>query len=220
VLGTTGLSSYWRLGEAPGAGTAAAEQGSVTGSYGAGVTLGQPGLLTGDSNTAAGVSGGSGSLIGFGDAFDFAGARKFSLETWVKASSTDIYARRILSKELSNAAGLQGWFLASLNTRLQFTRLLNGNYESVSGPPLQANTRTHLVITFDGTTLRMYINGTLIASSPSSQGMLDTSAAFTIGAKAGGGGGFDGTIDEPSVYDNTVLTPAQIDTHYRAGVGS
>lgn len=218
-MGTAGLSGYWRLGEAPGATTAAAEQGSMTGSYGTGVTLGRPGLLTGDSNTAAGLSGGSGSLIGFSDAFDFVGTRTFSLETWVQANATDLYARRILSKEFTNSGGLQGWFLASLNSRLQFSRLRNGNYESVSGSPLAAGTRTHLVITFDGTTLRMFVNGTLAASAPSSQAMLDTPAAFTVGAKSGGGGGFDGTIDEPSVYDGTVLTPTQIDNHYRASRG-
>src|SRR5437588_12563469 len=50
--------SYWRLGEGSGT-TAADEQGTNSGTYVGSPTLGQPGLLTGDPNTAVAFNGSS-----------------------------------------------------------------------------------------------------------------------------------------------------------------
>ena len=51
--------AYWRLGEASGTSAADASGNGRTGSYVASPTLGVPGALTGDSNTAVGFNGSS-----------------------------------------------------------------------------------------------------------------------------------------------------------------
>ena len=60
--GTPGLLGYWRLGEPAGA-TAIDELGARPGAYAAqGVTLGRPGALPADPNTAAAFDGTAGEM--------------------------------------------------------------------------------------------------------------------------------------------------------------
>ncbi len=68
MTATAGLTGYWRFGDATGS-TAAATTGGHR-HYGAGTTLGQPGLLTGDTNKAVALAGNA--KVTFGDVFDFA----------------------------------------------------------------------------------------------------------------------------------------------------
>ncbi len=216
ILGTSGLSSYWRLGEASGT-TAAAAKGAITGTYGTGVTLGRPGLITGDMNTAAGFGGASGADTRFGDAFDFPANDRFTLEAWVKPTIVDATSRRIFSKEWSNASGVQGYYLINKSTRLQFARMRDGGYHTVNVAPLATGTRYHVAVTYDGTSLRLYVNGALAGSADAAAALLNGTTAFTIGAKTGGGGHFNGVIDEPAVYNANTLTGTQLNAHYEAG---
>jgi hypothetical protein len=213
IMGTSGLTNYWRLGESSGT-TAAAAKGTATGVY-SGVTLGQPGLLTGDVSQAATFNTAT-SNIRFGDVNDFAGTAKFSVEAWVKASVVDSSSRRVISKE---GAGTNGWMLWSNSSRLWFGRLRNGVYETVSTSPLTAGQRKHVVVTYDGGTLRMYANGALVTTAVSTQALPDTTAPLTLGASSLGFGSFAGAIDDPAVYGGTVLSAAQVQEHFRVGSG-
>jgi hypothetical protein len=216
VKQTAGLTSYWRFGEPSGI-TATAATGSVTGSYGVGVKLGQPGLIKGDADTAGVFDGTSGALARFGDVYDFAGTARFSLEAWVKPTTVDANARRIFAKDWANAAGAQGWYLINSSSRLQFARLRDDSYQSFSVSPLAAGTRSHVVVTYDGSTMRLYVNGALASSAASGAALLDSTVPFTIGAKATGGVNWAGTIDEPAVYAGTALSASQVQSHYAAG---
>ncbi|HZV74163.1 MAG TPA: LamG domain-containing protein, partial [Conexibacter sp.] len=74
----------------------------------------------------------------------------------------------------------------------------------------------HVVGTFDGTTQRLYVNGTQVASAPLSGSATITPRWLFVGSWDGSSEFFSGTIDEPAVY-NAVLSPARVSTHYRAG---
>jgi hypothetical protein len=214
ITGTPGLSGYWRFDDAAGS-TAAATTGLVTGTYAAGTTLGQPGLLTGDTNTAVGFDGTSKTT--FGDAFDFAGSAAFTLEAWVKPTTLDATSRRIFSKESSDVSGAQGYYLIANSTRVSFARLRDDNYETLTGPTMTVGTRYHVVVTFDGTWMRLYVNGTQVdATTETTNSLLDSSAVFTVGAKASGGGNWAGTIDEPAVY-SSALSADTVSQHFLAG---
>ena len=89
----------------------------------------------------------------------------------------------------------------------------------VNGPVLAANTRYHLVATYDGSTMHLYVNGTEVGSSPSTQSMGDNTSLLTAGAKATGGGNWAGTIDEPAVY-STALSAGTVSSHYQAGINA
>jgi hypothetical protein len=74
---------------------------------------------------------------------------------------------------------------------------------------LAASTWTHLAMTYDGTTLKMYVNGVL-ATSTTQAGTITTSTnALQIGGDTTYGQYFNGLIDEVRVY-NIALTQAQI----------
>src|SRR4051794_14351034 len=67
VAAAPGLAAYWRLGEAPGAATAADAAQAWPGTYAA-ATLGAPGALSGDADTAARLAGAGSISAGNGPA--------------------------------------------------------------------------------------------------------------------------------------------------------
>src|SRR5207253_3160554 len=73
------------------------------------------------------------------------------------------------------------------------------------------NTWTHLASTYDGATLRLYVNGTLTGSFAHAGSINTTTGALRIGGNSVWGEYFNGTIDEVRVY-NSALTAAQIQT--------
>ena len=210
---TSGLSGYWRFGELSGL-TAYARTGIVNGTYGAGTSLAQISLLNGDNNASISLAGSA--SISFGDAFDFAGGTPFSLEAWVKPSAVDDISRRIFSKETTDASGVQGYYLLSNTTRLSFGLLRDDSYNTLTGPALVAGQRYHIVVTYTGAQMSLYVNGTLVNTTPAANILKDTPATFMIGAKTGGGGTFLGQIDEPAVY-SAALSPNTITNHYVMG---
>ncbi len=128
--------------------------------------------------------------VTFGDAFDFGAASPisiFSLEAWVKPTTVDATSRRVFSKEITSG-GEQGYYLINTTAKLQFARLRDGVLPGGQRPGPAANQTKHVVVTYDGSTMGLYVNGALVASDPSTQALLDTTAQFTVGAKASGGG--------------------------------
>jgi Concanavalin A-like lectin/glucanases superfamily len=76
-----------------------------------------------------------------------------------------------------------------------------------------------LAATYDGSTLRLYVNGTQVSSQPVFAPQLDTSTgALTIGGDVLYGQQFAGRIDEVRIY-NTALSAAQIQTDMNTPVG-
>lgn len=78
-----------------------------------------------------------------------------------------------------------------------------------TGQTLQVDQWTHLAVTFDGTTAKVYINGEVVDEGNFSFGE-DKEAPMQIGAATNGGGNpFNGALDEVRIYD-IVLSEAEI----------
>jgi len=73
-----------------------------------------------------------------------------------------------------------------------------------------------VVVTFDGSWMRLYVNGAEVEATPTTNSLLDSMVLFTVGAKAAGGGNWAGTIDEPAVY-SSALSANTVSQHYLAG---
>jgi hypothetical protein len=89
------------------------------------------------------------------------------------------------------------------------------------GPSVVLNTWTHLVGTFDGSTVRFYVNGVLAGSastgfSVNAQRPLRIAAGATEGAA---NSWLPGRVDEVSVY-GAALPAARVQAHYSAGTGT
>src|SRR5262245_66320194 len=77
---------------------------------------------------------------------------------------------------------------------------------------------THLAITDDGTTRRLYFNGTQVASDARSGAIQTTSNPLSIGGNATYGENFQGRIDDVRVYSRA-LSSGEILTDMSTAVG-
>jgi hypothetical protein len=92
------------------------------------------------------------------------------------------------------------------------------NSEAYASAALPVNTWSFLAATYDGATLRLYVNGTQVASQART-GLITASASpLQIGGDSIYGQFFQGMIDEVRVY-NVALTPSQIQADMAIAIG-
>ncbi len=77
----------------------------------------------------------------------------------------------------------------------------------------------HLAATYDGATLRFYVNGTQVASKAQTGNLLTSTNPLQLGGDSLYGQFFQGQIDEVRVY-NVALTPTQIQTDMNTPLGT
>jgi hypothetical protein len=209
-----GASSFWPLSEPYGT--------SFADSYGV-AALASTGVVTPGRRSLTALPGsamtfGGGRLTG--PAYNFTGTGSFSLGIWVRPTTIDANSRRLFSYELTDGGGAQGWRLSHSNSGVVGTRQRDGAATNVSyATPFQAGAPYFVVLTYDGTNQRLYVNGALVGGPTASATSIKAVAAtFTIGAYAPDGSvPFLGDIDEPAVADGIVWSAAQIAAMYAAG---
>lgn len=74
-----------------------------------------------------------------------------------------------------------------------------------------------IAATWDGSIMKLYIDATLVSSTPRSGTLTSSINGVFIGAESGGGYYFNGLIDEPAIYDKA-LTAKEILQHYNNGL--
>jgi hypothetical protein len=214
VKSTPDLQSYWRLGEATGV-TASDEMEVVSGTYGS-ATLGASGLV-GNSDPAVSFGGSSNRMQASTSSYGFAGTSAFSVEAAIKPSTVDSTSRRIFSSEvLSGGSVVNGyglWNNGAVN-KLQVCRIPGGSYDCATTSAAASGIAVHVAATYDGATLKLYVNGSLAASSVS-KGSITAPPTFTVGARSDFAGSWSGVIDDAAVYDRA-LTAAEIEEHANA----
>jgi hypothetical protein len=87
--------------------------------------------------------------------------------------------------------------------------------DATSGYSLPANTWTHVVVTYDTTDLRFYVNGSLVATVQPGAVFFTTDASLPlrIGVNVVNNEYFGGQLDEVRVYDRA-LTPGDVSQLY------
>src|SRR2546425_823551 len=93
-----------------------------------------------------------------------------------------------------------------------------GNQNTVGPSVLAVNTWTHLATTFDGATVRLYVNGAQVASQAQTTPLTTSTGTLQIGGDAYTGENFAGRIDEVRIY-NRALTLAEIQADMTTPVG-
>ena len=84
---------------------------------------------------------------------------------------------------------------------------------------LPLNTWTHLAATYDGTTLRLYVNGSQVGSRAVASPLLTSTGVLRFGGNSVWGEFFAGRIDEVRLY-NRALTAAEIQADMAAPIGT
>jgi hypothetical protein len=237
ILETPSLDHYWRLGETSGLKAYDAEGGpDGDGDYGEQVELGRRGAIARDRNKAAGFAGGLPdqvweSHVKTGASPQVWGLGSFTWEAWVKPGLLDDRSRRILSAEdvsggVLLAARASGVVLSrhiKAGTRGYYTPETGSAYGPVTArattvrAPLAAGVWSHVVGTFNGTTMRLYVNGKLEASGVSTL-FLNSISSLTIGSEGRKWLEWDGDLDELATYRGA-LDPDDVLEHYQAGIG-
>ena len=213
-------SVYLRFGEKRGT-MAADEMRAFAGTYpAAGVTYGVPGAIAGDADTAIAFDGTSGVTMPPG--LDFAGQTKFSIELWAKQTSYLNYGNTV---DHGTYASRSGWTLRAGFDGYGIERWSNGTTggsTAIAPSPLALGAFHHLVGTFDGAILRVYLDGALVTTgSTSTTSLTSMATGWMIGMQncACSGQAFVGALDEVAVYP-IALGADRILTHYRVGSGT
>jgi hypothetical protein len=123
----------------------------------------------------------------------------------------------ILSKgTYASGPGYQGWFLVYNGTGSQVLQFFRGGSPAVQTPAPANDRFVHVVVTFDGITLLLFVDGTEVASSTTVNDLAATGAPLTIG-NSENWGTHQGAVDEVAIYGKP-LSPARVKLHYQAAL--
>lgn len=207
---------YWRLGEA--SGNAADSSGNgLTATPTGTPTYGVAGALGGDTNKAMTFDGSTNFLsAGTNALFDITAA--LSLECWINPADQS-GNRYVIAKYNSGNAALQSYLLYVKQYESAVLTVVTAgptNNQLNSNAPLPIGQWTHVVGTYDGATMKVYVNGRLDTSLAKTGAMLVTAAPLVLAGRSGLVANLPGSLDEVAVY-NVALTADQVMRHYIAG---
>jgi Concanavalin A-like lectin/glucanases superfamily len=157
---------------------------------------------------ASGRFGAAASFDGVNDRIDIADSNALdlsvgmTLEAWVRP--TALGWRTAILKE--RTGGIAYALYASTDNNRPSAEI---QAETRAPSAIATNDWTHLATTYDGVTLRLYVNSTQVASRAGSGPITISSGALRIGGNAVWGEYFNGLIDEVRVYERA-LSAAEI----------
>src|SRR5262245_33884072 len=179
---------------------------------------------SGNNHTGT-ISGASWTSSGrFGSALDFDGSQAvvtipssaslqlttgMTLEAWVNPSVTMHGWRSVIDKNTDR------YYLMASSDRDQPAvggTWAAGNRNLYGQTAIPPNTWAHLAATFDGTMVRLYVNGVQVASEQQTTPLTTSNGTLQIGGNAYPGENFAGRIDEVRVYNRALsVTEIQAD---------
>jgi hypothetical protein len=173
-----------------------------------------PGTLSGPAWSTAGHAGGALSFDGVNDYVTVADQAELrltsamTLEAWVRPSALGSTWRTVLFKE--QAGHMTYALYANTDTgRPTAQAYVGGERDARGATALAVGAWTHLAATYDGTTVRLFVNGVQAAAKAASGPMATSTRPLKIGGNAVFGEWFTGLIDDVRVY-NRALTAAEI----------
>jgi subtilisin family serine protease len=196
---------------------------------GSGATLGDSagnhdGTVEGASWTGSGKYGaaldfdGTNDWVKVADAAELDLTKTFTLEAWVKPDSLSSPARAVLAKAENPGTGLSGYQLLASFAGDPAGYVANAGKVAIFGgsTALPTGQWSHLAFSSDGTTLRLYVDGSQVATAAAIEAA-GTAGPLRIGHNPVSNGYFDGLIDEVRVYD-VALSEGQIQADRDTGV--
>ncbi|MEK7692048.1 MAG: LamG domain-containing protein, partial [Bdellovibrionota bacterium] len=198
---------YWRLGDKAGLPYFNDDVGTSHGFSHGGVTFGVAGNFP-DGDLAAAFDGTDDSVRIVDDTDFPIGTSARTMCAWAKPLDTSAGVRQIFN--YGSAAGSQ-----AMNIYQSGTTGAGGGYANdlTSASFFAAGTWKHICLTYDGTTARLYGNGSQVTSAAKTWNLVKSQAV--IGRSVGGAEYFKGSIDEVALF-NKELTADEVSALYLA----
>lgn len=203
---------YWELEQTSGTPTNAGSEALGTVTVGANVTRNVAGRV----GQAWSFDGTTASYVGVNDADAKYTDKIFTVEAWVKTTSTS----KIIAS--MNVGGTHYWYLYVTATGTALCAIKGSNsLRSVdSGITINDDAWHHVAMVVSGdTSLTIYVDGVNRGSQSSSIGTFSTFSTGQLQLSANTTNSITGTIDEFAVYDSA-LSGTRIAAHYNAAPGA
>ena len=140
-----------------------------------------------------------------------------TLEAWVFPTATPTDWRAIVDKTVD------GYYLMASTDKGDGPSAggtwVGGNQNTYGPSVVEVNTWTHLAATFDGETVRLFVNGAEVASQAQTTPLATTTGTLQIGGDSYPNEFFAGRIDEVRIY-NRALTEAEIQADMTNPIGN
>jgi fibronectin type 3 domain-containing protein len=199
---SAGLNGAWAFDES--SGTTAADQ---SGKGNNGTVSGATFVTGGKFNNALTFNGTSG-MVTVADSATLDLTTGMTIEGWVRPSVTGGWRTAFVKEQPGNL--VYGVYANNGSNHPAAEVYVNGATRSVEGSSaLPTLTWSHLAATYDGATLRLYVNGTQAAQLAVSGSILTSNSPVRIGGNGIWPEFFNGMIDEVRIY-NRALTASEI----------
>jgi hypothetical protein len=160
------------------------------------------------------------SSVSVPDAPSLHATNALSIDTWIfpTTPSGDVLYKGCFGSGNCQPYGILFTGFTATTGRLLFSLGNNTTFDRLAtGSPIPLNTYTHVAVTYDGTIMKIYINGVLDSSKPTAIGTLNqTNTTDPLFIGNGPDGVFTGTIDEVEIFNRT-LSDTEIFNTYNAG---
>ena len=132
-----------------------------------------------------------------------------TLEAWTRPARLDTSYRTVVLKERSGGLCYAVYADTAAGGPSGHVFVNGSEPRARAAIPLAANTWTHVAMTYDLTTIRLYVDGSLAASTPATGAVTASTGPLRIGGNAVWGEYFAGLIDDVRVYARA-LTAVEI----------
>ena len=147
---------------------------------------------------------------------------QISIAFWMEAESAEDYARMVAThaKDNDNGYGVKDNGAGKIIFLLDIDGGGGGASSVVSDSTYAIGSYQHVVCTYDGTTMKMYINGALQSDTETVSGSITyDSGELVLGNVATQDRGFNGLLDDVRIYDRA-LSLAEVGSIYNSDSGT
>lgn len=207
--------AYWRLGDPSGTTMTDSSGNSRHGTYIGSPTMQVAGALNSDPDTCVTFDGSNDrGNVTYGS---WMNPTTLTLEAWIKTSATGIAS--ILDRDLAQGGITRGWQFRRNGGSLEFVKIAGGVVVVAQAASLNNGAWHHVAATLDGTSCRLYVDGTLVKTAACAMPSANNSW-LTIGCNHSTNSDtpaalFNGQIDEAALY-GTALSADRIAAHVAA----
>ena len=166
------------------------------------------------------LSFGSGSMITVNDSASLDSTSGLTLEAWVYPTAAGSSWENLIIKPNGDPGSTSPCYVlqgATPPNQVPSFFISSASSNLVAASALPLNTWSYVAATYDGTTIRLYVNSLMVGSEPQSGAISTSTDALTIGGNTYSGQNWTGLIDEIRIY-NRALTSNEIQTDMNSAV--